>query len=137
MQVEHSPRWNCNDCILENRAIPDSHDQVGRKGLHPLQTPVTIGVPKRLDRNAPQILYFGEGEIATTAVTECRALDQRKERQIGEGLLSDAQLAPLPRLVRVRAPYLLRQPYTHRVARERRQQEIQGKVTREIAVQAA
>ena len=99
MQVEHPSRWNCNDGVLENSAVPDSHNQVRRKGPHSLHARVTIRIPKRLDRNASQLLYFSEGEIATAAVTECRALHQRKEGYIGERLLSDAQLAPLPWLV--------------------------------------
>ena len=78
---------------------------------------------------------LGEGQMAAAIVAEGGAFDQREERQVGKGLLRDAQLTPLPGLIGIGTADLLCQSDTDRVPRERRQQQIESEVTRQIAVQ--
>src|SRR5882724_4483185 len=77
---------------------------------------------------------LGEGQMAAT-VTEGGAFDQREERPVGKGLLRDPQLTPLSGLISWGTADLLCQSDTDRVPRERRQQQIESEVTRQVAVQ--
>jgi len=135
MEVEHPQWWDPKHRSLDNCAITDGEDHVGSERLHQVQARATVRISRGIDWYTPQPLYLREGEIPLPVVTQHGTLDQGEQRQVGPGLLSNAQLTPLWRFIHRRTTDLLCKYNTHRVARKDRQQTVQRQATRQVASQ--